>query len=86
MNDMWYHSSTFKANGTLSLINQVLSKLTKKNNFKENSNRKVPCQMTIAKAHESHCYIPDLVHTFCYVENGGLNLVLWLAKPLTCMT
>ena len=31
-------------------------------------------------------YIPDLVHAFSYVENGGLNLVLQLAKPLTCTT
>ena len=24
----------------------------------------------------SNCHIPDLVQTFSYVENGGLNLVL----------
>ena len=23
-----------------------------------------------------YCHIPDLVHVFAYVENGGLNLVL----------
>ena len=31
-------------------------------------------------------HIPDLVQAFSYVENGGLNLVLKLAKPLTSMT
>ena len=24
---------------------------------------------------DNNCYIPDLVHAFSYVENGGLNLV-----------
>ena len=28
----------------------------------------------------------DLVQPFSYVENGGINLVLNLAKPLTCTT
>ena len=27
----------------------------------------------------SNCHIPDLVQTFSNVENGGLNLVLYLA-------
>ena len=30
-------------------------------------------------------YIPELVQTFSLVENFGLNLVLKLAKTLTCM-
>ena len=25
---------------------------------------------------DNNCHIPDLEHTFSYVENGGLNLVL----------
>ena len=35
---------------------------------------------------DNNCHIPDMVQAFSYVENGGLNLVLKLAKPLTCMT
>ena len=33
----------------------------------------------------NNCHIPDLVHAFSNVENGGLNL-FYSAKPLTCMT
>ena len=25
---------------------------------------------------DNNCHIPDLVHAFSYVQNGGLNLVL----------
>ena len=35
---------------------------------------------------ENNCHTPDLLHTFPYVENGELNLVLKLAKPLTLIT
>ena len=35
---------------------------------------------------DNNCNIPDLVHAFSYAENSRLNLVLRLAKPLTCMT
>ena len=35
---------------------------------------------------DKNCHIPDLVQAFSNVENGGLNLFLQLAKPLTCMT
>ena len=35
---------------------------------------------------QTHKTKTDLVRAFSYVENGGLNLVLKLAKPLTCMT
>ena len=31
-------------------------------------------------------FFPDLIQALSYVINGGLNLVLELAKPLTCMT
>ena len=34
---------------------------------------------------ENNCHIPDLVQEYPCVENGGLNLVLQLAKPLICM-
>ena len=34
---------------------------------------------------DNNCNIPDLVQALSYVENGGLNLVLQLAKPFTCM-
>ena len=27
---------------------------------------------------ENNCHIPDLVHAFPYVDNGGINLVLYL--------
>ena len=33
-----------------------------------------------------NCHISDLVHAFSYVENGGLKLILKLAKLLTSMT
>ena len=35
---------------------------------------------------DNNCHIPDLVQAFSYVDNGGLTLVLKLAKSLTCMT
>ena len=36
---------------------------------------------------DNNCHIPDLVQAFSsYEENNGLNLVLKIAKPLTCMT
>ena len=35
---------------------------------------------------DNNCHIPDLVHALSYEENGGLNQVLKLVKPLTCMT
>ena len=35
---------------------------------------------------DKNCHIPDLVQAFSNVENGGLNLVLKLAKPLTSMS
>ena len=35
---------------------------------------------------DNNCHIPDLLQSFSYVENGGLNLVLNLAKLGTCMT
>ena len=38
------------------------------------------------KWRDNNYHIPDLVQAFPYVENGGLNLVLKLAKPLTSMT
>ena len=38
------------------------------------------------KQMDDNCHIPDLVQAFSYEENAGLNLVLELAKPLTCMT
>lgn len=31
------------------------------------------------------CNTPELVHATSYVENGGLKLVIKLAKTLTCM-
>ena len=34
----------------------------------------------------NNCHIPDLVQASSYVENGRLNLVLKLAKPLIIMT
>ena len=47
--------------------------------------------MAIAKAQthptiDINSHIPDSERGFSYVENGGLNLVLKLAKPVTCMT
>lgn len=33
---------------------------------------------------ENNYHIPDYVQALPYVKNGGLNLVLKLAKPLTC--
>lgn len=35
---------------------------------------------------ENTCFIPNLVQTFSWEEDGGLNLVLRVSKPLTCMT
>ena len=35
---------------------------------------------------DNNCHIPYLVQTFSDVENGGLNTILYLVKPLTCMT
>ena len=34
------------------------------------------------KQMDKNYYIPDLEQTFSYIENGELNLVLQLAKPL----
>ena len=34
---------------------------------------------------DNNCHISNLVQAISYVENCGLNLVLKLAKPLTCM-
>ena len=69
------------------------SKITKILNSKENSKRKVPVHMAKSKAQklkhqkrmENKCHIADLVQAFSYVENGGFVLVLWQAKPITCM-
>ena len=38
------------------------------------------------KRMNNNCHTPDLIQAFSNVENGGLNLVFKLAKPLTCMT
>ena len=35
---------------------------------------------------DNNSYIPDVLHVFSSVENGGLNLILNLAKTLTSMT
>ena len=35
---------------------------------------------------DNNCHIPDLSQAFYFVENGGLNLVIKLAKPLAFMT
>ena len=34
---------------------------------------------------DNDCHITDLIKAFPNVEHGGLNLVLKLSKPLTCM-
>ena len=50
--------------------------------------RKVPNPIAKSKhikRIDNNCYFPGLVQTFAYVENGGLILLLKLAKPLTCM-
>ena len=38
------------------------------------------------KRMDNNWHIPDLLQALSYVENGVRNLVLKLAKPLTCMT
>ena len=48
------------------------------------SNCKISTQTLQTK--KSHCHIPYFVQAFPRVENGGLNLVLQLSKPLTYMT
>ena len=35
---------------------------------------------------DNNCHIPYLKQAFFNVENGGVNLVLQLAKAITCMT
>ena len=35
---------------------------------------------------DNKCQISELVEAFSHVENRGIKMVLWLAKPLTCMT
>ena len=35
---------------------------------------------------DNSCHILGLVQAFSSAENGGLNLILKLDKPLTCMT
>ena len=35
---------------------------------------------------DNNCHIPDLEYALSCVHNGALNLVLKLAKSLTCMT
>ena len=57
------------------------SKMTKIQNSKEISKRKVPNQMAKSKAQhikrmDNNGYILDLFQAFSYIENGGLNLVL----------
>ena len=55
-----------------------IKKITKIQNSEENSNQKVPNQMTKSnnKTHQkrmdNNCHIPDLVQAFSNVENGGL--------------
>lgn len=50
-------------------------------NSEENLKRKGPIQMEKSKLNQikqmdSKCHFTDLEHTFSYVENDGLNLVL----------
>lgn len=56
--------------------------------------RKIPIESPMKKAiwklkHikqiDNKFYIPDLAMKFSYVENGCLNMILLLDKPLTCM-
>ena len=37
------------------------------------------------KRMDNSSHIPDFVQAFSYIENGGINLVLKLTKPLTCI-
>ena len=59
----------------------------------ENSRRKLSNLMIIenskAPTHQTMgntFHIPVLVKAFPYLENGGLNLLLNVAKSLTCIT
>lgn len=53
---------------------------------------KVHYKLDVSKAQKhqpnrkQHAPIPTWIHDFPYVEHGGLNLVLMLAKSLTCIT
>ena len=61
-------------------------KITKILNSEANSKRKVPNQKKKhSKGMDNNCHITDLLQAFFSLENGGWNLVLKLAKPLTCM-
>ena len=69
----------------------VKSKTTKILNSEENSKKKSLIKLQnqklkYVKRIDSNCHIPDLVQAFSYVGNGGLKLVLKLAKHLTDMT
>lgn len=33
------------------------------------------------KRKDKNCHIPNLAQAFPYIENCGLNLILWLANP-----
>lgn len=35
---------------------------------------------------ENNYHVTDMVQAFLYIENGGLNMVLQLAKTLICLT
>ena len=66
------------------------NKITRILNSEENSILKVPNQMAKSllkhiKQMDKYWHIPDLVEAFSYVEHGGLNLVLKLAKPHSCI-
>ena len=81
-----YSSSTGKSRN----VAYTISSITKILNSEENSKWKAPNEMAKSKAqtYETkgqqlvNCHIPDLVQSLSHVENGGLNLVLKLAKLL----
>ena len=65
-------------------------KLYHKNTARKNQNGKSLIKRQSQKPKhfkrmDNICHISDLVQAFSYIENGELNLVLQLAKPLTCM-
>ena len=96
---VWLHNKIVynkRMLGTLSgililLISVKLTKSCKKLNHKNTELRGNVIKwqnqkLKHIKRIDNNYHIPDFVQAFSSVENGRLNLVLKLAKPLTCMT
>ena len=50
------------------------------------SNRAIKNSNIYIRRTKYSCHIPDLVQAYPYVDNGVLNLAVYLVKPLACKT